>query len=114
DACQFKKTLVFIDGQFQSNAGALLLISGPFTAIPFQTHHYISTGMRVVATDVDAPNRRLLTLDGIPASQRLAQLLGCRIEEVTAERLASKPLMLRCGESFYVRGVQAVHPDGAI
>ena len=114
DACEFKQTQVFVDGRFQSDAGVLLLLSGPFQAIPFQIHHFTSTGMRMVATQVDTVNRRLLRLDGISAAARLAQVLELRVEDITTDLLATRPMMARCGDVFYVRSVQRVHPDGSI
>jgi hypothetical protein len=114
DACKFKQTFVMIDGKFQSDAGALLLLSGNFRASVFQTHHYTSTGIRVVATEVDTPSRRLLKLDGMPALTRLAQLFSCGVEDLTNEKLATRPMMLRSGDMFFLRGVQSVHPDGSI
>lgn len=114
DSCKFSKTLVFIDGQFRSDTGALLLLSGDFTAIPFQTHHFTSSGTRVVATEVDAPNRRVISLDGVPATTRLAEIVGCSAEALTTERLATKPLMLHVGDAFFVRSVAGILPDGSI
>jgi len=114
DACQFKQTQVYINGRFESDAGALLLLSGGFNAVTFQTHHFVSTGIRVVATEVDVANRRLIRLDGMPAAARMAQLLGCGMEDITADRLTTKPMMLRCGDHFFVRGVHTVHPDASL
>jgi hypothetical protein len=114
DSCQFKQTLVFIDGQFRSDSAALLLLSGAFTAIPFQTHHFVSSGVRVVVTEADAPARRVIRLDDVCARDRLAQVLGCRPESITPDWLASRPLMLKVGDALFVRSVHTIHPDGSL
>jgi len=41
-------------------------------------------------------------------------VLSCGVEDVTAERFATKPMMVRCGDMFFVRGIHTVHPDGSI
>jgi hypothetical protein len=114
DACQFKQTLIYADGRFQSDSASLLVLSGDFTAIAFQTHHFVSSGFRVVATEVDAASRRLIRLDGIPAATRLAQVLGCPVETITTDWLATRPLMLKFGDTLFVRSVSAMHPDGCL
>jgi hypothetical protein len=114
DSCQFKQTLVFIDGEFRSDSAALLLLSGAFTAIPFQTHHFVSSGVRVVVTEADAPARKVMRLDDICARDRLAQVLGCPPESITPDWLASRPLMLKVGDSLFVRSVHTIHPDGSL
>jgi hypothetical protein len=114
DSCQFKQTLVFIDGEFRSDSAALLLLSGAFTAIPFQTHHFVSSGLRVVVTESDAAARKVIRLDGVCARDRLAQVLGCPAESITPDWLARRPLMLKVGDSLFVRSVHTIHPDGSL
>jgi hypothetical protein len=114
DSCQFKQTLVFIDGQFRPDSAALLLLSGAFTAIPFQTHHFVSSGVRVVVTEADAPARKVMRLDDVCARDRLAQVLGCPPESITPDWLASRPLMLKGGDALFVRSVHTIHPDGSL
>jgi hypothetical protein len=114
DSCKFKQTLVFIDGEFRSDSAALLLLSGAFSAIPFQTHHFVSSGVRVVVTEADAPARRVIRLDDICARDRLAQVLGCRPGSITPDWLASRPLMLKVGDALFVRSVHTIHPDGSL
>jgi hypothetical protein len=114
DSCQFKQTLVFIDGEFMPDSAALLLLSGAFTAIPFQTHHFVSSGLRVVVTEADAPARKVIRLDDICARDRLAQVLGCPAASMTPDWLASRPLMLKVGDALFVRSVHTIHPDGSL
>jgi len=65
----------------------------PFTA--FQVHHFDPTERRVVVTLVDPDRRIVHELDGFPAGEVAADLLG-----VTLEELRARPRMVGEGMSF--------------
>jgi hypothetical protein len=114
DTGRFRQTHVLVNGAFQSDAAAVMLIRGEFSAIPFQTHHFTSSGIRVVATEVECKERRVIQLDGMPATQRLARVTDCRPEEISIDWLARRPLMLKFGDSLFVRSAQSVQRDGSL
>ena len=111
---QKQGTHVF-DGQAMSQGCArLLLMHGPFEAMSFHVHHFLPSGRRVVATDVELDKRVVKHLDGKPARQRLAEVFDVPEDQVTFERMALSPLLLRHDEDYYARSVQSVNDDGSL
>lgn len=107
----FTETRVLVDGEFQRGIGRLMVIKGSFTAIPFQTHHCVTTGKRMIVTEADAERRRLIALDGYPAAERLAELLSVTTHCLRSPDASCGPLLRRMGESYYVRAIRRIEPD---
>lgn len=114
DDGRFERTYVYSDGEFRSDTGVLAVLQAPAHFAVFQTHHFQPRGERVVVTDADPDARLVRTLNGIPAARLLADTLRIPVEKVGPGVLARTPLMRRVGDSFFVRGVRDVHPDGSL
>ena len=114
DDLAFRETFVFVDGEFRRDAAVLLLFETmiPFRAFKFQ--HFAPTGVRLVVTGAD-PDRRVVTeINGEPAAEVYARLIGRSIGELTAEVFAQHPVMLKLGRDYYVRSIQKVNVDDSL
>ncbi|KFE71098.1 FIST signal transduction protein [Hyalangium minutum] len=95
-----------VDGEVATDAVlvALFRTNAPFAAL--RSHWYIPTGERMTITKVDETHTRALEIDGKPAAQRYADLLGCQPSELefgTPKGFAVRPTALRVGREYFIR-----------
>lgn len=114
DGMKFAKAQVYFDGQFHSDAAVLALVS---TALPFQVfmdEHFTVTDERAVVTEADAARRIVREINGRPALQEYARLIGVDPSQVGTEHFAAFPVVVRIGGTDYVRSIQRAHRDGSL
>ncbi|MGZ6616400.1 MAG: nitric oxide-sensing protein NosP [Solirubrobacteraceae bacterium] len=114
DGLDFKKTYVYFDGAFHGDSAVVILATTrlPFTA--FKTQHIVSTDQRVVVTGAD-PERRLVTeIDGWPAADAYARLIGADVRDLSPALFAARPMVVVVDGADYVRSIQKANPDGSL
>jgi hypothetical protein len=114
DDRKYSKTHVFNDGHFHLDSAVLLLVN---TVLPFQifmTQHFVSTEQRLVVTEADPARRIVKELNGRPAAEEYARLLGVDVKELSRTRFADSPVVVVIGGTDYVRSIQKANPDGSL
>jgi hypothetical protein len=114
DDLAFEATYVFIDGEFVQDAALLLLFE---TTLPFRTfrlQHFEPSGASLVITEAEPDHRVVTEINGEPAAEEYARLIGSTVAELNAEVFSLHPLMLKIGGEFYVRSIQRANPDGSL
>jgi hypothetical protein len=114
DDGRFEKTWVFHEGRFHADSAVSILIS---TALPFtlfMNQHFAFTEERLVVTEADTATRTVRELNGMPAAQEYARLLGVPVEGLDAAGFASSPLLVVIDGVGYVRSIQKIDPDGSM
>jgi len=114
DDLKFAKTYVYSDGGFHSDSAVLVIIttSLPFTI--FKTQHFISTDERLVVTEADIARRIVKEINGLPAAEEYARLLGVDVHELNPMRFAASPVVVMIDGTDYVRSIQKANPDGSL
>lgn len=105
DNLKFAKTHVFHDGKAQSDAAVLALLKLKRGYDTIKTQSFVTTGRKLVATDVDEATRRVMSFNHQPAVAAYAQLVGVP-EEKAADQFMSHPLGLMMGTEPYIRSPQ--------
>lgn len=108
DGLSFGETHVLHGGKFWPNAGLLILIECDLGFVGLGFDHFLPTERRVVVTHARPTERHVCELNGSPAAQEYARLVGCTPEDLSPEVFAENPLLVRNGDSFHVRAVQQV------
>lgn len=114
DDLRFQQTQVYWRGQLLNNAAILTIFE---TSVPFRTfrfQHFAPTVKRLVVTAANPELRTIQELNGIPAVEAYAEQVGCPIESLDSTVFARNPLMLRIGDDYFIRSIQAMHPDGSL
>lgn len=114
DDLHFVKTQVFADGRFHSDSAALILIN---TALPFKifkTQHFVPTDERLVVTEADPAKRIVSEINGLPAAEEYARLVGVEVHELSAMSFAASPVVVMIDGTDYVRSIQKANPDGSL
>jgi hypothetical protein len=114
DGMNFGRTYVFADGSFQSDSAALAVLTTPLPFKVFKTQHFVPTDRRLVTTEADTARRIVKEIDGLPAAERYARLVGAEANEVDATRFAASPVVVLIGGNTYVRSIQKANPDGSM
>jgi hypothetical protein len=112
-----QSALVHVDGEVATDAAAVVLFrtEAPWAAL--RSHWYAPTGQTLRITKIDSTARRALEIDGRPAAQRYAELLGVGIEELEFGKprgFAVRPTALRVGREYFIRGPWKPLDDGSI
>ena len=87
------------------------------TEVPFRvfkTQHFVPTEQRVVVTAADAQHRRVMELDGYPAAEAYARLVGSQVQDLDPTSFAGSPVVVLIDGENYVRSIQKSDPDGSL
>lgn len=108
---------VHVDGEVVSDAVALALVHtrAPWAAL--RSHWYEPTGERLRITKTDETCTRALEIDGQPAAQRYAELLGVAVEDLEFGKpngFARMPTALKVGREHFIRAPWRPLEDGSI
>lgn len=114
DNLKFKQTFVYFNGELLQDAAVftLFLTSLPFHI--FKHQHFLPTSTRLVVTAADPEKRLVKEINGEPAAEAYAQLVGTAVEKLDAGVFSRNPLMLRIGNDYYVRSISNIEPDGSL
>ena len=114
DDLKFKRTWVFHDGAFRTDSAVLVLVT---TANPFRifkTQHFVSEEERLVVTEADAAHRVVKEINGLPAAEEYARLVGIEVKNLNPTCFAALPVVVLIDGTDYVRSIQKNNPDGSL
>jgi hypothetical protein len=114
DDLKFQQTWIFHDGAFHTNSAVLSVVS---TTIPFRTirsQHFVTDEERVVVTDANASERIIREINGLPAAEEYARLVGVEPGDLKPSHFAAWPVVVMIDGTDYVRSIQKVNQDGSL
>ena len=114
DGLSFASTHVYSDGRFVSDGAVLALISTPLRVKTFKTQHFVPTEERLVVTEADPSRRIVKEINGLPAADEYARLLGVRAGDLAPTHFAASPVVVLIDGANYVRSIQKANPDGSL
>jgi hypothetical protein len=114
DSVRFQATHIYYQGVFRSDCALLTLI---YTTAPFhvfKTEHFLSSDQKMVITGADPARRVVYEINGEPAGREYARLVGLEVEALTPLIFATHPVVVKIGNSLYVRSIQKVNEDQSL
>ncbi len=111
DDLHFQETFVYADDAFHGDAAVFALCETSLPFSTFKTQHFEPTDLKIVVTGADARNRVITEINGYPAAEEYARVLGLRAEDLSPTVFSENPVMIRIGGDYYVRSIQKVNPD---
>ena len=114
DDLKFEKTYVYCDGRFHSNSAVLILINTSLPFKIFKTQHFVPTDTRMVVTEADSTKRIVTEINGLPAAEEYARMVGIDVRELNPESFASSPVVVMIDGTDYVRSIQKANADGSL
>jgi hypothetical protein len=114
DNLAFDKTYIYSSGGYKSNTASftVFVTSLPFST--FKTQHFIPTDKKIVITEADPSKRVIKEIDGEPAAQRYAAMVGTTVDKLDPTVYSKFPVMLKIGGDYYVRSIQKANEDGSL
>jgi len=112
-----QSALVHVDGEVATDAVAVALFRTDAPWAAMRSHWYAPTGQTLRITKIDRTAKRALEIDGQPAAQRYATLLGVGIDELEFGKpngFAVRPTALKVGREYFIRAPWKPLDDGSI
>jgi hypothetical protein len=114
DSLSFERTFIYQDGRFRSDAAVLVLVTTPLPFTEFKTQHFVPTDERLVVTEARPDERVVVEINGLPAAQEYARILGLDADELDPVHFAASPVVVLIDGANYVRSIQKAEPDGSL
>jgi len=114
DDQKFEKTFIYSDGRFHSDSAILILINTTLPFRIFKTQHFVPSDKRLVVTEADTARRIVKEINGLPAAEEYARLVGVDVHELNPTRFAASPVVVVINGIEYVRSIQKANPDGSL
>lgn len=111
DDLVLEKTLLYHRGAFRSDRAILSLVSTTRKFEVFKTQHFVESGDRFVITAADSAKRIVTEINGEPAAQEYADMVGVPVSELCGSLFASHPLILTVRGSAHARPVRSANDD---
>jgi hypothetical protein len=112
-----QSALLHVDGEVSTDSVlvALFKTNAPWGAL--RSHWYQPLGERLTITRVDDSATRALEIDGKPAAQRYADMLGVAVDDLEFGKprgFAAHPTALKVGREYFIRAPWKALADGSI
>ena len=114
DDLKLNSTYVYFDGHFHSDSAILTLVTTKLPFRIFKTQHFIATDKRLVVTEADTAHRKVKEINGLPAAQEYARILGIDEHGLDPMRFAASPIVVMIDGTNYVRSIQKANSDGSL
>lgn len=108
------QTHVYVEDAFRTHAAVFTVFQ---TRLPFRTFrfaHFVPTGDALVVTRSDPDKRVVHELNGEPAAQVYARLVGVPVEQLDVPTFSLNPLVFEMGGEQYVRAILSANPDQSL
>ena len=114
DGLRFRNTYVYFEGRFRSDSAILILATTRLPFRLFKTQHFVATDERLVVTEADTAARIVKEINGLPAAQEYARILGVDERDLNHAHFAASPVVVMVDGANYVRSIQKANPDGSL
>ncbi len=105
DDLKFENTYILANGKAYQNAAVFILADSqlPFKVIKHQ--HFVTGDTETIITKANISERTVYHLDGVPAAERYAQLLGLEVADLDVQVFSHHPLIYQYQHECYVRSI---------
>ncbi|NRA63587.1 MAG: FIST C-terminal domain-containing protein [Pseudobacteriovorax sp.] len=114
DNLQFKQTHVLCDQGAYSNAAVFVVVDTDFDFSIVKHQHFETEPTDLVVTSATESERKVHSIDGMPARVRYAHLVGCKVEELGPEIFSQFPLIFSADGEYYVRSILSANDDDSL
>jgi len=109
--------LVHVDGEVATDATLVAMFRTDAAFAALRAHWYEPTGERLTISKLDESHQRALEIDGRPAAERYAEIVGVPIDELEfgkPDGFARRPTALKVGKEYFLRAPWKPLPDGSV
>lgn len=110
DNLQFNTTYASLNGECVSDGGVIVFVKTSKKFTIQKENIFKPSGRKVVLTEVDTANRKLLTIDGKPATTEYARAVGIPENKIDDASLMN-PLGRMFGDNIFISSIAGVNSD---
>ena len=114
DDLRFQRTRIFHEGRFHDDAAVFAVLATRLPFRPLRTQHFVADGESLVVTAVDSERRVVHEINGLPAVDEYARLIGVKPAQLTPVRFAARPVVVKIDGQDYVRSIRSANRDGSL
>ena len=114
DEMNFKETTLILNGEILESRAILMMFKSDLQAKIFKTENFIPRPEKLVVTHSDPNSRTVHELNGAPAADVYADVIGTDAKTLAPQSFASHPLVVRVGGEYYCRSIQKVNDDNSL
>ena len=114
DGRQFSSSPILYDGRLHHDCVLVMLVHTNRAFHVFKTEHFLPLEQRLVVTGADVDQRIVTEINGRPAAQEYARLIGCPREKLDLVQFARHPLIVRVGSTNFVRSIIQCQDDDSL
>lgn len=114
DGLRFDRTFVLHGDRAHTNAAILLLIETDLEFQGLSFDHFLPEGEKLVITQSDPEERLVYEINGSPAPQEYARLVGCPVSALSPEVFAENPMLFQRNARHYVRAINDTTEHNAL
>jgi len=114
DNLTFHYTSQILNGNVQSNAAILLLVTTELPFHIFKTDNFEPTSEKLVITASDPDKRLVREINAEPAGEAYAAKIGLAPSQLSSMSFAAHPLVVRVGGVYFCRSIQKLNPDNSL
>jgi len=111
DDLEFRRTCVYDNGEFTSDAAIFSVFETTLPFMTFKTQHFQPTDTKIVITGADPARRVITEINGGVAAIEYARVIGAEPGRLNPEIFSANPLLLRIGGEWHVRAIQKLNAD---
>lgn len=105
DGLAFEETFVLHKGKAHSNAALLLLLETNLSFQGLGFDHFLPAQSQLIITGASPDERLVYEINGAPAAQEYARLVGCRVEDLSPLIFSENPMLVQYDRAHYVRAI---------
>lgn len=114
DGRAFQRSHILYDGRLHQDCLLLLLVQTTRPFQVFKTEHFLPREERLVVTGANAAQRVVTEINGRPAAQEYARLIGVERARLDMVQFARHPLLVRVGRTNFIRSIIQCHDDDSL
>lgn len=114
DSTRFERTFVYYDGAFHTDSAVFTIVCPKNRFLVFKTEHFIAGGEKMVVTEANPSQRIVTEINGEPAGQEYARMVGLAVDKLTPMIFSAHPVVVTIGGQTYVRSIQKVNDDESL
>ena len=111
DESRIEGTFVYHDGAFRQDCAQLMMVHTDHKFHVFKHQHFAASDTKMVVTKADPSERVVKRINGRPAAQEYARILGIELNPGDASPLMRHPAVVRMAGEIFMRTPMAVDED---
>ncbi len=114
DGMEFDAPLVAMADQIWREGAVIAVVRCKCPIKVFSLDHFVPTKQRMIVTRAEPDRRIVYEINAEPAATEYARMVGLDEADLCANTFAANPMVVRFGETHYVRSIMRLGPNSTL